>query len=552
MNSEGVKLTDPKAGWRGLDDYLREFFASSPGTNAVLTGAKISASSSEAIAKNLQSLVLQDCSIDACVELHAPNLLEIKIISLKGNSLSKAKAIIRLVSNVNPLQRLEISDTCGVQIEIVSRPVNDIIFTGCNDSISFSDVTFNAKLNIEFCIVRSLKMTRCCLTRGFEFTHLQSDQIEIFESVVDMESKITAVSAPIGSISGPRISFRDTQVRRDKLTIQSARLSLLNLSGMNILNSEGLLVDNVRAKQFDWSNVKIASSSGVSFVNTALGGSHFLGTSVQLVAYGVNTWSDQHGKAKSWLHAQLEQGLSPMLKLPDASVNSWAELPLDLAIDKTLVQYRALVQMAETMRDFRLAESFHFSEMEMLRWKDALRPLISLTQRTPIAKLEKTENLPKQLRVSKWLGVMKHSMLRGNVWIRRNFSPLGIYYWLSQYGGSYWHAVGMFIVFLFACAFLLMLLGVSCPASIHYCGQFEYSFLASQNAQSPSFHEFLRDLMSAVVYVLEIATLQKDQLFVPAGLGGRMLRALIPIAAAGQVALIVFALRRRFRRATSI
>jgi hypothetical protein len=143
------------------------------------------------------------------------------------------------------------------------------------------------------------------------------------------------------------------------------------------------------------------------------------------------------------------------------------------------------------------------------------------------------------------------SKIKAFAWVQRNISAIGLYWLLSVYGSNYRRALLSLLFMTFGFAVLFILTGLDCTKDAIGCKPIGYSsnsggslFLKFQNVGS--------DLSKAAVYILDVATLQKDLTYRPASLFGNVVRSAVIVAFASQVALLVFALRRQFRRATSI
>lgn len=163
--------------------------------------------------------------------------------------------------------------------------------------------------------------------------------------------------------------------------------------------------------------------------------------------------------------------------------------------------YRQLVNNFERRRDYTTAEDFHIGEMESLR----------LRQSWPL-------------------------------------NGYAIYWLLSRYGTSYRHAlvVLLLIVAGFAAAFLFTGLR---PASGTDDARevIAYDFVRTLDVVSPR-EDLLADFGEAVLFVVGVASFSRERVYEPLGWQSRALVPFTVIATTSQIALLLFAIRRRFKR----
>ncbi len=174
--------------------------------------------------------------------------------------------------------------------------------------------------------------------------------------------------------------------------------------------------------------------------------------------------------------------------------------------------YRQLVLNCEGRRDFESAEDFHIGEMEIRR-------------RTAETKVRKP--------VLKWL------------WKRLN--AYSIYWQFSRYGTSY----------IVAIIWLLAWVLVFFPIAFVFSGFQSVDTISGKPAEViayqvvPGFRhaaQWFFDWLKAINFSLSIATFQRTRLFEPSGDATYLISAIESVVVAAQSALLLFAIRRRFKR----
>lgn len=179
--------------------------------------------------------------------------------------------------------------------------------------------------------------------------------------------------------------------------------------------------------------------------------------------------------------------------------------------EEAAIAYRRLIINFEKARAYDLVEECTIGEFEMKRRDPSRFLFVGLL--SPLYK--------------------RFPLLRR--WIGEQVSVVGIYRLASVYGTSYYRA-------LFVLGFLLIGFGLLFSTvvdikpmnvnAISICGQSSSGGV----------------LCAGLTHAVEVAALQKDLLYVPVSSSGRMTEVLEQALIAGQVALLLFALRRRFRR----
>lgn len=189
------------------------------------------------------------------------------------------------------------------------------------------------------------------------------------------------------------------------------------------------------------------------------------------------------------------------------------ELDNFLSYEETAIAYRRLIINFEKARSYDLAEDCTIGEFEMKR-RD-----------------------PSRFIFAKRLESLYDRFPRFRRWVGEWLSVVGIYRLASVYGTSYQRAGVVLVLLLlgFVLAFATII-GIhslpSNPSAISTCSQL-----------SPA-----QALCSGLVHALEVATLQREVLYKPDSPLGRIVEIFEQVFIAGQAALLLFALRRRFRR----
>jgi hypothetical protein len=179
--------------------------------------------------------------------------------------------------------------------------------------------------------------------------------------------------------------------------------------------------------------------------------------------------------------------------------------------EETAIAYRRLISNFEQARAYDLVEDCTIGEFEMKRRDSSRFPfatvLGSFYERFPL---------------------LRH-------WVGEQLSVVRFYRLASVYGTSYYRALAVL-------GFLLIGFGVlfSTVVAIKPMNINAISICSQSSARGA--------LCAGLTHAVEVAALQKDLLYVPVSSSGRMTEVLEQVLIAGQVALLLFALSRRFRR----
>jgi uncharacterized protein YjbI with pentapeptide repeats len=179
--------------------------------------------------------------------------------------------------------------------------------------------------------------------------------------------------------------------------------------------------------------------------------------------------------------------------------------------EEVAIAYRRLIINFEKARAYDLVEECTIGEFEMKRRDPSRFLFVGL-----LAPLYK-----------------RFPLLRR--WVGERVSVVSIYRLASVYGTSYYRAVAVLGFLLVGFGLLFSTVVDIKPMNVNkisICGQ-----LTASGA-----------LCAGLTHAVEVAALQKDLLYVPVSSSGRMTEVLEQVLVAGQVALLLFALSRRFRR----
>jgi uncharacterized protein YjbI with pentapeptide repeats len=177
--------------------------------------------------------------------------------------------------------------------------------------------------------------------------------------------------------------------------------------------------------------------------------------------------------------------------------------------------YRQLVLIYEKKRDFETAEDFHIGEMEMRRRK-------------------------------KGAGVKAHFWRTKREWL----NAFAVYRLSSNYGASYSQAgaILLVLILLFSLAFLYSGFRPAKEDALPVAVPIEYNLLSDSEYHRTTFKQWASDYTSAISLSLSIITFQKDRFYEPLEGWSRFWLYVAVIVLTAQGALVLLAIRRRFRR----
>jgi hypothetical protein len=195
--------------------------------------------------------------------------------------------------------------------------------------------------------------------------------------------------------------------------------------------------------------------------------------------------------------------------------------------EKVAENYRQLVLNYEAKRDFDTAEDFHIGEMEMRRKK----------------KEEQAKNKAAEAK-SRGMKLLWHC------WEAIHQRTNGYYlYWLaSNYGTSYLRGLLVLGVLLALFSGIFLFTGLK-PSKEHKgLHDINYELCLHTACQRVSWQQKVCDSARTIVFTLSLLTFQKERLYEPANAWTQFWICIAVPLLAGQTALVLFAIRRRFKR----
>lgn len=348
-----------------------------------------------------------------------------------------------------------------------------------------------------------------------------------------------------------------------------------HLAGRSEISSDKLSVFRCRDATCD-------KDSLVVFRGTDLRGASFLRTNIEGFVFSDVRWATDGRSPRRllWdemLHrsAEAEGGAGGRT----ASTKPRRPIAAEGNLEEVAENYRQLVLNYEGRRDYEAAEDFHIGEMEMRRrmsrgieavW--GIGWAVGRARRWLEGKAEKHRTTLGWVRVRRlrqegekghfeehlersWpageAGELKRhrAALRMLRWLREWVNPYALYLMLSRYGTSYVRALAVLIGFvgLFAVGFLYA--GFQPTATRGSATEIiEYDLHPDAEHKSAALDQIRADFMAAFVYSLSVGTLQRERYYQPLDSSGRSLVILGTVILPAQGTLVLFALRRRFKR----
>jgi hypothetical protein len=250
--------------------------------------------------------------------------------------------------------------------------------------------------------------------------------------------------------------------------------------------------------------LKVQKDAYVEFQNVNLSKASFLHTDLEkFVFYNVDWYEPKSGFRRNvalWDEFRKDWDKSEKSKekaIPKSSYEQIAE------------NYRQLVLNYDRKRDYAMAEQFHIGEMEVLRKKagaEAKWPLIG--------------------------------------WLRRGLNGYAIYRFSSHYGTSYWHASLMLLVLLGCFSWIFLFTGFQAVSEANVKpGVIEYDW-----GGSTPFPQWIADYGRSILLTLSIMTFQRERSYKSEGDLSEFWFVIATLVLTAQVALVLLAIRRRFKR----
>lgn len=464
----------------------------------------------------IRELNLEDCQLLSPIKLRLdPALQALRIHNLSGafkseHPLSPADLQVETTAN---LARIELSGTSNISMMLSTISVVDCDVSGAIEKLAFVSTQFRGKVTVSQLRTDDIRFGVCQFEDRLDISGLRSDWLVFHMCQLGRRVSLLGIE---GHKNELKLSIDSCTAIGEFLSLVEIEADAIFLSGLRIKSEASVSLLRVNAKRFlDWSHVELDKSARIEFRHTPLCVSYFARTPLERVEIGVGCWDGNDDATKLYVHNVLKSGTADKVQFRPVQFGNWPiSLPMSEVIQHTRENYSQLVKYYEERRDFELAEKFYIGEMHMLRWK---------------------------------LSTSKNRML---ALFQRNISAIGLYWLLSVYGSSYRRALLSLLCMTLGFAVLFMVTGLDCTNGAIGCGQISYPNVGGDNFAN--FRKVGSDLSSAIAYVLDVATLQKELAYRPKGLLSNFVRSAVIVAFASQVALLVFALRRRFRRATSI
>lgn len=302
----------------------------------------------------------------------------------------------------------------------------------------------------------------------------------------------------VGKITAAEITIG----KESTFEISGIEAALVDLSATTFQDKASLYINDLFATELHLSGLRAVDKATISLNHVALEGARFYSSNIERIAFLNARWPRTGQRIQLLDERELRTRA-----LHDKECNPGEQLN---QLESVTENYRQLVLNHEAKRNYTLAEAFHLSEMEMMR----LRATLSAP--------------PKWRRLS---GIL---------------NAYSVYSFVSKYGSSYLRAASVLIALMFSFSVAFMLNGVSAKNGEH----FEYNIFKDSQHEWQGSGKLVRDFGAAVSLTFAVVTLQKERPLDPVGLSGSMISSVLTVLAPAQAALMLFALRRKFRRAS--
>lgn len=465
----------------------------------------------------IHNLSLEDCHLDAPITLRSvQNLALLRVQNLQRefkseNPDSPADFDVQLL---NSLASLELSGTSNVYMKFSIKSITDCNISGAIEKLAIVATRFDRSLTISELHTNDIRFANCGFTDSLNITKLRADWLVFRNCSLGSPTILQGVE---GHKDGLNLLIDSCSVVNGVVSLSEIEADVVFLCGLRIQNGATVSLIRVNAARFlDWSHINIDESARLEFRHTPLFVSYFDRTQLDQVHIGDDCWNESDRGTKLYLHTVLASATNGTVQIRPIQVEYWpVSLRISEAIQSTHAHYSQLIKYYEDRRNFGLAEKFYVGEMDMVRWR------------------------------------LSTSKNKTYAWIQRNVSVIGLYRLLSVYGSNYRRAFLSLVFTTFGFAVIFFFTGLDCTKDAIGCKPIGYSQNLGGNffAQIQSIGS---DLLKAAIYILDVATLQKDITYRPANPFGSVVRTAVIVVFASQVTLLVFALRRRFRRAMSI
>ena len=247
-----------------------------------------------------------------------------------------------------------------------------------------------------------------------------------------------------------------------------------------------------------FTGVDILKDANVTFEKVNLGKVSFADTNLELITFRDVTWTMPNSRFRPF-------ALWDEFRPEDKSYRRDYE--------KIAENYRQLVINYEKKRDYDFAEIFHIGEMETRRKKKG----------------------------DKWR--YKPPVFR---WVKKWFNTHGLYRLSSTYGTNYWQATLVLasLIILFSLSFLYAGFETERQPS----RLIQYNIVPNRSGETVSATQWAKDFVEAVSFSLSIITFQQERFYKPIGLASTLLLYGAVIMLTAQLAMVVLAVRRTFKR----
>jgi hypothetical protein len=303
--------------------------------------------------------------------------------------------------------------------------------------------------------------------------------------------------------SGPRIDIGATVHPGGKMLLSNLQRANVSLAGISIDEKASVSIETYSG-WLDLREISIAEKGSLTLRNVRMDKVTMAHTNLGRVDFDRVIWPWIHGRRATY------DDLFYLQRWPHIGLSVFSSENLRrITPDDVADAYRQLISYYEARREYELAEDFYVNEMEVRR-------LYGKNKRRS------------------WLGAALNSA--------------AIYRFASLYGSSYRRALcvlgGLIVVFSVAFLFNGFQIG-----SIETGRVVNYDLSPRWGDLSVS--RLREDFTTSLALTISIASLQKEKPAVPLGASGSILASTAAVTLTAQTALLLLALRRRFRRSTN-
>ena len=420
----------------------------------------------------------------------------------------------------------------------------DALFAGlnCKGFGNFNEVNFNSEVNFENCDFKDIGFSNANFVKSVDFSDFRVGFSASFlgatfqQNVVFwrtgfgntyIEENEIQESELAGYTSFDNVNFQGTFVfsevhLNNEISFNSATFTKqAEFSGSK---------SSIFSDGCDFCGVTLPKEEEIVFEKVDLSKTSFHDTNLEKIVFRDVYW----GTAKSRLQ-RLFRGRSYIL---------WDEIrPMEGIYDwsdesKTAENYRQLVLNYESKRDYESAEYFHIGEMEMRRKK------------VGDEKFQDYDKKPSKIKDFIWLKLKFYKTSLFWYELRKYLNGYSLYWLSSRYGTSYAQAIIVLLLLVSFYSFMFLFTGFKSskeneekPSRL-----IEYNLFPDSNHITPTVSGFIRDYNEAVSYTLSIVTFQKERFYEPLSLESRLTLYLAVITLTAQSALVLLAIRRKFKR----